>query len=205
MLKTIQLCHYFEACYGPFLSMSELSLEEAEQLQAQHRQSGRGLASKRASNYCTTRRDLEVRVRELFIAKGGKPRRLTPHYFTVGPCDWLRSWFANPRVIKLALSRFEPDQVSFTYGDMFPAMRYQDGRPYRSMVYTVAELAELIEQYGLPQEWNSDGSHGPERYIEAQVWDYEVLQAYRPLISSIFQPPSMGNEWIPNSRNSLAN
>jgi len=25
--------------------------------------------------------------------------------------------------------------------------------------------------YGLPQEWNADGQGGPERYIEAQVWD----------------------------------
>jgi|HigsolmetaAR206D_1030411.scaffolds.fasta_scaffold12347_2 hypothetical protein len=204
MPDSIQLFHYYDACYGPFLSMSELSLEEAEQLQEQQRRLGRGLASKRASDYCKIRRELEMRVRELFIAKGGKPRRLTPHYFTVGPCDWLLRWFSQPHVITLELSHFDPDQVSFTYGDMFPAMRYQDGRPYRAKVYTVAELAELIGQYGLPQEWNSDGSHGPERYIEAQVWDYDVLAAYRPLVSSIFHPPSIGHEWKPNSHNSLA-
>ena len=31
-------------------------------------------------------------------------------------------------------------------------------------------LREMIEKYGLPQEWNADGAQGPERYIEAQVW-----------------------------------
>ena len=29
----------------------------------------------------------------------------------------------------------------------------------------------MIGQYGLPQQWNADGSKGPERYIEVQIWD----------------------------------
>jgi len=40
----------------------------------------------------------------------------------------------------------------------------------------MAELPEVIRLYGLPQEWNKDGKLGPERYIEAQVWDDEPLR-----------------------------
>jgi hypothetical protein len=51
------------------------------------------------------------------------------------------------------------------------AMRYQDGKPYRGCVYTLAELPDLVGQFGLPQDWNPEGKLAPERYIEAQVWE----------------------------------
>ncbi|MNP39961.1 hypothetical protein D3C76_1335580 [compost metagenome] len=50
-------------------------------------------------------------------------------------------------------------------------MRYLDGKPYREQVYTKQEIFKIIEQFGLPQEWNKDGKNGPERYIEVQIWD----------------------------------
>lgn len=57
-------------------------------------------------------------------------------------------------------------------------MRFQDGRPYRGQVYTLGELPELVRKFGLPQVWNQDGKFGPERYIEAQVWDKALIQRY---------------------------
>ena len=36
------------------------------------------------------------------------------------------------------------------------------------------ELFGGIQQYGLPQDWNADGKGGPERYIEAQIWEDAV-------------------------------
>jgi hypothetical protein len=38
-------------------------------------------------------------------------------------------------------------------------------------VYTLDELPALVEQHGLPEDWNPDGASGPDRYIEAQIWD----------------------------------
>ena len=32
------------------------------------------------------------------------------------------------------------------------------------------EILQMIDKYGYPNIWNKDGKHGPERYIEAQVW-----------------------------------
>jgi hypothetical protein len=68
--------------------------------------------------------------------------------------------------------------VSLTYGDSFPALRVQDGGLYRGKVYTLDELTELVQNYGLPQDWNPDGRLGPERYIEAQVWEDEPVKEY---------------------------
>jgi hypothetical protein len=44
-------------------------------------------------------------------------------------------------------------------------------------VYTCEQLPELIRAYGWPQDWNPAGALGPERYIEAQVWDALPLDA----------------------------
>jgi len=68
--------------------------------------------------------------------------------------------------------------VSFTYGDTFPAMRLADGKPHRGQVYTAAELPGVLQAFGLPQAWNGEGTMGPDRYIEAQVWSDEAIGAY---------------------------
>ncbi|WP_138755584.1 hypothetical protein [Paenibacillus sinopodophylli] len=62
--------------------------------------------------------------------------------------------------------------------------KYEDGKPYRKQVYALSEISDVIERFGFPQAWNEDGSNGPERYIEVQIWDdaplkYMLLDAYR--------------------------
>ena len=73
------------------------------------------------------------------------------------------------------IDEFDEWTISFTYGDLFPTMRFQDGKPYRGQIYTKDEICKLIEEYGLPQEWNRRGNKGPERYIEVQIWDDKPL------------------------------
>jgi hypothetical protein len=173
------LSHYYEASDGPFRNLSDLPHAEAEALLEQIRQGGqRRFAGKRTSDYMAVRRGLEERVRELFIAKGGRPLRERPHYLILGTCAWLIEWYPEGRELRIPLSVFDSRIVSFTYGDTFPAMRYQDGKPTRGQIYTLAELPSLVEQYGLPQDWNAEGKLGPDRYIEAQVWADEPLQPY---------------------------
>jgi hypothetical protein len=165
------LCHYYEARMGPFVNLSDLPPDEAEQVLNRIRQSGTTFASRRALEYLQVRQELEARVRAGFVRKGGKPRRLHPHYMVLGQCPWLLDWYEHGCELSLPIDNFRPDTLSFTYGDTFPAMRYGDGRPYRRQVYTLSELPELVSRYGLPQDWNPGGLSGPDRYIEAQVWD----------------------------------
>jgi hypothetical protein len=127
-------------------------------------------------DYLAIRRDLEKQVRQKFVAKGGAPQRLRPHHMILGSCPWVKSWYVVGRELRIPLSQFDPSKLSFTYGDTFLAMRYEDGKPYRKQVYTLAELPALIAAYGLPQAWNSDGKMGPDRYIEAQIWDDAPLR-----------------------------
>jgi len=172
------LSHYYEAQQGPFRNLSHLPHDEAEGLLARIRQSGMTFASRRMGDYLEIRRDLEDRVRGLFIEKGGKPRLARPHYMILGSCAWVTSWYTDGQELRIPLRQFEPEQVSFTYGDTFPAMRLCDGKPYRGQVYTAEELPALIRAYGLPQEWNRDGALGADRYIEAQVWDDAPIRTF---------------------------
>ncbi|WP_231638503.1 hypothetical protein [Paenibacillus sp. JCM 10914] len=135
-------------------------------------------ASQRFDDYMVVRRQLEAQARALFLAKGGSPANAYPHYMTLGPCEWIKAWYENAEVLQIPLDEFDPASISFTYGDLFPTMRYQDEKPYRKNVYSITEIFKLIDEYGWPQVWNRDGDHGPERYIEVQVWDDAVIRRF---------------------------
>ena len=172
------LSHYYEAATGPFVNLSDLPLQEAESHLEQIRRAGKTFASQRSADYLILRRELEVRVRDIFIQKGGKPKRERPHYMILGACHWGFSWYIDARELCIPLTNFQTKIVSFTYGDTFPAMRYRDGKPYRGQVFRLEELPNLVLQFGLPQDRNPDGSGGPDRYIEAQIWDDAPLHKY---------------------------
>jgi hypothetical protein len=172
------LTHYYERRLGPFRSLSDLPPEEAESVLEDIRRRGDVFASQRSPEYIQVRFELEKRIRSLFIAKGGLPQRERPLYFILGTCGWCRTWYLEPAEVRLPLHLLDPAQVSFTYGDSFPAMRFQDGKPYRGQVYTLSELPGLVAQFDLPQVWNPEGKLAPERYIEAQVWDANAHTLY---------------------------
>jgi hypothetical protein len=172
------LYHYYESRRGPFRSLTDMPIDEAMVLFKQLKSDPTLFASKRSDDYLLIRRELERKARELFIAKGGRPLRQTPHYMTLGKCDWLLEWYSDGQQLEIALSEFDESTISFTYGDLFPTMRYQDGKPYRGQVYTKDEIFDLIKEYGLPQNWNENGDKGPERYIEVQIWDDGPLMKY---------------------------
>jgi hypothetical protein len=173
---TYSLFHYFDTDIGPFKNLSELSIEDAIELSNRLRRERMTFASQRSADYIIIRRELEQLARNQFIVKGGNPKNSFPHYFTLGPCDWLESWYRKPGMISIPLNEFLEESISFTYGDLFPTMRFQDNKPYRKQVYTKNEINEIIKQFGLPQEWNNLGDKGPERYIEVQVWDEDVIK-----------------------------
>ncbi|MBT2499455.1 hypothetical protein J7E25_10115 [Agromyces sp. ISL-38] len=100
---------------------------------------------------------------------------------TLGACDWLVEWYREGRELAIGLDQFDPSTINFTYGDLFPALRLADERPYWGQAFTLDEILALIDQYGLPQVWNADGSRGPERYIEAQIWDDAPLAGHRKI------------------------
>jgi hypothetical protein len=179
------LFHYYEKSVGPFRNLSDLPPDQAELIQDRIRSEGKQFASKRSPDYLTIRRQLEAKARELFIHKGGMPVRISPHYMTIGACPWIKEWYENGEEICIHINEFADSTISFTYGDLFPTMRFEDGKIYRKQVYTKDEIYKIIDRFGMPQLWNHDGSHGPERYIEAQIWDDKpIMKLMNPLETS---------------------
>ncbi|SYX83302.1 hypothetical protein [Paenibacillus alvei] len=173
------LCHYYEVARGPFHNLSALSIEEADSILSELRENGRGFASKRSEDYMQIRRQLEKQARMMFVEQGGNPRTLYPHYMTLGQSHWLLEWYEEGRELQIYIDDFDASTISFTYGDLFPTMRVEDGKPYRKKVYTRDTIQQVVEQFGWPQQWNSHGQYGPERYIEVQIWDDRVIERYR--------------------------
>lgn len=179
----MQVFRYFHDLTDPFLSLTELDLETPQayvRYIADH-----GLHCSRTYNerYFEKRLRSEALLREQFVAAGGRPERRHPYYLVLGNCDeWFYRYKGCVGALCLPLERLDPAAVSFTYGDSVPALdpAFAQGRPYHGRVYTMDTLPAVIGEYGWPQEWNPDGRHGYENYIEVQVWSEQPLARYRP-------------------------
>lgn len=172
--------HYYEKETGPFVNLSELSLDDAQKIQDGLKKDP-VFAAQRNTRYLSRRRYLEQLVRELFIDKGGRPVRQTPYYMVVGACPWLKTWYKAGEYLKIPVSDFDLETVSFTYGDMFPTFspKITDGMEYRNTVYTYTEILDVIDRYGLPQDrWNEPVFAQP-AYVEVQVWSEDPISQYK--------------------------
>lgn len=180
----MHLYHYYDRNIGAFANLSELPREEANTIIQE-------IKTKKPNVQCATRDDeymfrrhmYEDILRKEFLKKGGTVNRVFPHYMVVEHSAWLATWFENSDFIKIPIDEFDLSTVSFTYGDSHPTFspwpRDDDWKEYRRKLYTYSEILEIIDKYGLPQDWNNDGKLGPERYIEAHIWDDKTINTYR--------------------------
>jgi hypothetical protein len=179
------LFHYYELDNGPFRNITEYGYEKAEKIQ---NQISKGWNSKRPENYIELRLALEKRIKEQLISKGGKPNRNDPFYFTLGECNWAKSWYVNPGVIKIPLTDFKPEHISFTYPDSMVSFQFYDEpklATYRKdcngQVFLLDEMNDLINDYGIPSDEKclTEERFKYDKYIEAQVWDDEIINKYK--------------------------
>lgn len=178
------LYHYYDKKIGPFKNLSDLTREQANEVINDLKKNKPNVqCAQRDADYMFRRHMYEDIIRKEFMKKGGIIQREVPHYMTVEHSPWLSTWFENSTCIKIDIKEFDLRTVSFTYGDSHPTFspwpRDDDWKEYRRKLYTYDEILEIIKKYGLPQEWNDDGSCGPERYIEAHIWSDETIDKYR--------------------------
>ncbi len=180
------LYHYFDKKTGPFMNLSELSMEQANNiLNKIKEEKPTTQSSQRDAEYMFRRHMYEDIIRKEFLKKGGIITRHVPHYMIVEKSSWLSTWFEDSAYIKIPIEEFDLNTVSFTYGDSHPTFspwpRDDDWKEYRRKLYTYDEILIIMKKYGLPQDWNNDGKFGPERYIEAHIWSDETINKYRTL------------------------
>ena len=85
------LIHVFKKGTTPFQSLSALSDDDATKIMQNLYIEGAIFWErfKNPAQYLTIRRQIETRLREEFIAKGGKPRESYPIYMIYGRSKWL--------------------------------------------------------------------------------------------------------------------
>ena len=177
--------HYYLADRQPFLTLSELELDEGsavfEELKNRHEHDSR-YRRRYGSGYLATRRKIESRLWQLFMSRGGKPKRKYPFYFVLGECSWFKGLVEEHREIRIAIDRLNPETISFTYPDSYVALS-REGKPYYGKVFLLSELRSVVDRYGLPEDtspadyrnyWTGDF----EKYIEVQLWDNETIQPF---------------------------
>ena len=178
------LYHYYDKKIGPFMNLSDVSMDEANAILKEIKEGKPNAQSaKRDPEYMFRRHMYEDIMKKVFVKKGGIIKRDVPHYMVVEECPWLKTWFEDCAYIKIPIEEFDLNTVSFTYGDSHPIFspwpRDDDWKEYRRQLYTYNEILEVIKKYGLPQDWNQDGRFGPERYVEVQIWSDETISKYR--------------------------
>jgi len=120
--------HYYLPETGPFRSLSELSTGSEDpvfqDLLTRH-QRDPGYRRRYGRNYISVRREVEARLRELFIARGGKARRRHPFYPVLGESPWFRDFNAHQRELKIRGGLLLTEQPTNTCYQSRPFKFYQ--------------------------------------------------------------------------------
>ena len=189
------LTHYYLKGTEPFRSLSALPEDKAirimEQMYAEFQDSILFERFKNPAAYLKERRAAEQWVLDAFIAKGGTPQEAYPITMVLGESAWLMRHDPDPKrhaEIRIPLSAFGEGDVSFTFPDSMISHWYGAEKPgayylpdYHGKVFTRTEIIAIVEERGFPEDsWNVPLPDNFGAYIEAQVWNHEVLEAYKP-------------------------
>lgn len=128
--------HYYDDSFHKFANLRELSHSEAVLLDHKF--------VKDKEHYLKRRVAAEEIMLSSFIKKGGNPKLKYAHYFMVGRYDGVISSFKYPRAIKILISCFKSDTISFTFGDSFFAF-FVSTHPTKRKLYTVDEMDKQNE------------------------------------------------------------
>ena len=109
--------HYHLADKAPFLNLSDLPKGELANVlsELQERsQSETGFERRYGGRYMQLRELTETRLRDLFLARGGMPQRLAPHYFVLGESFWFKNLHPDTKEVRIPLDYLMDKPVSFT-------------------------------------------------------------------------------------------
>ena len=192
------LIHFYRRCTQPFQSVSSLADRDAIQIMQDAYIEGAVFWErfKDPAQYLRTRRQIERRLHQEFIAKGGTPQESYPIYMILGRSKWLLAaadavTLATTAEIQVPLSLFQECDVSFTYPDSMVSFLVANQKEsdyylpdYHGKLFTLSEILSIIESNGLPGEkWGTNLPSFLANYIEAQVWNQELLLEYKRQLS----------------------
>ena len=181
------LTHYYYSNVIPFKTLSALPESEAIRLMNElYADTPLGGRFKDPVLHLRDRKNTEKWLRDEFKLKGGCPTEEYPIYFVLGFYQEFEDFIAREKMkcIKLPLSKFPEKEISFTFFDSMYSYKLGLDKPpqyyqaqYHGKVFTLQEIFSIIEEKEKSQEnwWgNIPKDYFP--FIEAQVWNYELIQ-----------------------------
>ena len=141
------------------------------------------------STYWPRRRKTDAWLRAEFEKMGGRPVLPFPQYFVLGVSSYI-SELGNDNGylnIRIPLSEFNSDEVSFTYSDSMVSLwlsEEQREEPHfnsdlHGKVFTKEGILATVARYGIPNgEWDTDPRKAYDFFVEAQVWGQTPLQKF---------------------------
>lgn len=127
----------------------------------------------------STRFLFEELMLKLFIIKGGKPQQSFPYYFHIAnePNENILAYFKDPEYIKIPLSNFDKDTISFTFGNSGVAFFRRDNHPTRRKLYILDEFIQVLNDYGTMVNYNDTND-----FLEMHLWDTGILKDYKRFV-----------------------
>lgn len=187
--------HYHRADRLPFLNLSDLPAAELTSVLADlGSPASRALSARRfGPRYMELRQATEARARQLFIDRGGRPRRSAPHYFVLGSSAWFAGLHIDVAEVRLPLVDLPPDVTSATAGDSISALGL--GVPLGVPAPDPAGADRVYRLSELPRLWarrvpsndvvpaHPAGYRGHQQtlvdaYVEIQLWSDEPVRGY---------------------------
>ena len=187
MVQELFLHRYYKEGLNPFRSMSGLTDDEIVRFMTAHFPDHSWFHAD-PQERIERRRKIESWLHHEFVSLGGRPQTAHPYYFTVNESPFLKEYGyyeGTPREIKIPLGVFSSKNVSFTYPDSFFSdwLRRNQSHPLynhelNGKVFSLDELLVLLEEKAIPENVSMKTPSGEfQFYIEAQVWDYELLDS----------------------------
>jgi len=188
--EDLYLYYYYERNLGPFRMLTDFTVDEARKIVTAD-------IGKKNTKYTDVegflqmRYGCDARLREAFLARGGRVERNNPVYMMLGEHSSWATAYEKPAVIKIPLAEIDPMTVSFTYGDSFVIFEQNkfSTEEYWGKVYFRDEMLELISRIGYPPQVDYDfkdedhTKYSPVAdhllYVEVHVWCNKLLNKYR--------------------------
>lgn len=158
--------HYYNGNHSEFTNIRTMTHEEVE------------MSIPGSDVYVKARSILEDMMISSFIRKGGNPKINYAHYFSVNSCSLISDKYDKPHCVKIPISCFEKNTISFTYYDSFRAFFFSK-HPTKRKIYTLDEIQPIIDKYSFPS-----GS-----FIEMQLWDNPYKYSGEMIVETLNNEP----------------
>ena len=173
------LTRYYVAGEDPFISLNDYPFERANKIKKAHCKSNNIGGFYAEDDYLLHRREIENWIYRKLIEKGGNPTNNVPVYMTLGKSP--KSEYdigidiqINPAEICIPIAEIDLLAVTFTFPDSMYKFVLDDcgniiggKRTNTPDVFLYHEVGEVINKFLTD-----------EHYIEAQVWNREMLSKF---------------------------